>query len=313
MTLFTDKAPGIMRDLMRDFDLDLDSAAAILGNLGHESGGFKFLQEKKPLVPGSRGGYGWAQWTGPRRVAFEAYCKRNKLDPASDKANYGFLFVELTGSEKAAIPAVKAAKGLYNKVVAFEAKFERAGVKHYPSRLNYAQQALKAFGSSVPAPVPSNPVLRKGDGIKDDGFRSVVMEAQRLLTDAGFSLVVDGKFGLVTEAKVIAFQKVRGLVPDGIIGPKTWAELRRIAAEPLSTVAVMGIGEPETEPQPKETTMSIVSGKQKAWMALVMPAVVTAVITGLDMFGVKIDPTIQTGAIMILTALGVYQVPNKGA
>lgn len=306
MTLFTDKAPGIMRDLMRDFGLDLESAAAILGNLGHESGGFKFLQEKKPLVPGSRGGYGWAQWTGPRRVAFEKYCARNNLDPASDKANYGFLFVELSGPEKAAIPAVKAAKGLYNKVVAFEAKFERAGVKHYPSRLNYAQQALKAFGSPAPAPAPDSPVLRKGDGIKSATFRNDVMEAQRLLKAAGFDPgPIDGRFGLVTEAKVIAFQRSRGLDPDGIIGPKTWAALR----SPNPAVAVMGIGDTD-QPQPKET-LTMFAGKQKMWMALVMPAVVTAVFAGLDMLGIVVDPNIETGAIMILTALGVYQVPNK--
>src|SRR4051812_41185095 len=114
-TLFRQKAPGIMALLMQDFALDVESAAAILGNLGHESGGFRFLQEKTPMVAGSAGGYGWAQWTGPRRRAYEAYCARNNLDPAGDKANYGWLFVELKGSESAAISAVKDAVGLENK------------------------------------------------------------------------------------------------------------------------------------------------------------------------------------------------------
>lgn len=143
--LFRQKSPGIMRMLMADFGLDDIGAAAILGNLGHESAGFKFLQELKPMVPGSKGGYGWAQWTGPRRKEFEAYCSRNSLDPASDKANYGFLFVELKGSEKAAIPAVKAADTLKDKVIAFEAAFERAGVKHYESRIEWAEKALDAY------------------------------------------------------------------------------------------------------------------------------------------------------------------------
>lgn len=157
MSLFTQKAPSIMRKLMDDFLLSVMDAAAIVGNLGHESGGFKFLQEKKPLVPGSAGGYGWAQWTGPRRRLYEAYCARNKLDPASDKANYGYLFVELSGSEKAAIPAVKAAKDLRAKVIAFEAKFERAGIKHYESRLKYAEQALKAFEGAPDVQLPGKP------------------------------------------------------------------------------------------------------------------------------------------------------------
>lgn len=157
---FQSQALKIIPLLMSDFDLDELSAFAIVGNLGHESGGFKSLQEKKPLVPGSRGGYGWAQWTGSRRRDYEAYCARNKLDPTSFKANYGFLFVELKGSEKEAIPAVKSASGLYDKVVAFEEAFERAGVKHYDSRLKWAQRAQDAWeasGGKVPQEKPQTP------------------------------------------------------------------------------------------------------------------------------------------------------------
>jgi peptidoglycan hydrolase-like protein with peptidoglycan-binding domain len=35
----------------------------------------------------------------------------------------------------------------------------------------------------------------------------------------------DGKFGAKTEAAVRAFQRSHGLVPDGIVGPKTWRAL----------------------------------------------------------------------------------------
>jgi hypothetical protein len=85
--LFRQKAPMIMRRIIADFDLDALSAAAVLGNIGHECGGFRIMQETKPVVPGSRGGFGWCQWTGKRRLAMEAYCARNALDPVSDKAN----------------------------------------------------------------------------------------------------------------------------------------------------------------------------------------------------------------------------------
>lgn len=73
---FRAKAPGIMAQLVRDFPITPEDAAAIVGNLGHESQGFTAMQEFKPVVAGSRGGWGWAQWTGPRRRAFEAYCAR---------------------------------------------------------------------------------------------------------------------------------------------------------------------------------------------------------------------------------------------
>jgi peptidoglycan hydrolase-like protein with peptidoglycan-binding domain len=35
----------------------------------------------------------------------------------------------------------------------------------------------------------------------------------------------DGVFGPGTEAAVRAFQRTQGLVPDGIIGPKSWGLL----------------------------------------------------------------------------------------
>ncbi len=154
MTIFTDIAPRMVRDLMRDFALSAEDGAAIAGNAGHESGGFRFMQEIKPVVPGSRGGFGWFMWTGPRRVAFEKFCAAHKLDPRSYEANYGFLGVELRGSEKAAIPAIRKASGLYNKVVAFEKSFERSGVKAYASRLKYAEEALAAYHAAPPQGSP---------------------------------------------------------------------------------------------------------------------------------------------------------------
>ena len=153
---FIAKSPTYMALLMQDFRFDELDAAAIMGNLGHESGGLTKFQEINPTVPGSRGGYGWAQWTGPRRLAFEAYCRRNGLDPKSDKANYGFLFVELKGTEKAAVAKTKAAVGLEAKVKAFELAYERAGHKAYASRLKWAQRALDAWNAAgTVADIPS--------------------------------------------------------------------------------------------------------------------------------------------------------------
>lgn len=150
---FRTKAPWIMSLLMRDFGLDQIGAAAICGNLGHESGGLASLQEISPTVKNSKGGYGWAQWTGPRRRDFFAYCDRNHLNPASDEANYKWLFLDLSGDYKNAIAAVKKAQGLEAKVQAFEQTFEKAGIKHYESRNLWAARALEAYRAS-PLPIP---------------------------------------------------------------------------------------------------------------------------------------------------------------
>lgn len=159
---FRAKAPAIMAKLMADFPISVEDAAAIVGNAGHESAGFTALQEIKPVIPGSRGGWGWMQWTGPRRRAFEAYCTRTGKDPASDEANYAWLYLELKGiegTEASAIARTKAAVGLDAKVVAFERAYLRAGVKHYDSRQQWARIAMDAWqrheGQPAPKPRPT--------------------------------------------------------------------------------------------------------------------------------------------------------------
>jgi hypothetical protein len=79
---------------MEDFGLSREQAAGFVGNLAHETGNFKFIQELAPKA--GRGGYGFAQWTGDRREAFEDWAKSNDLDINSYEANYGYLKKELT-------------------------------------------------------------------------------------------------------------------------------------------------------------------------------------------------------------------------
>ena len=45
------------------------------------------------------------------------------------------------------------------------------------------------------------------------------------LVQAKVGIKVDGNFGARTEAAVRAFQRAHALVPDGIVGPKTWRAL----------------------------------------------------------------------------------------
>ena len=77
------------------------------------------------------------------------------------------------------------------------------------------------MGGTAPAPVlipavdsSNRPTLRRG------ARGDLVKEIQ---TMAG--IAVDGIFGADTEAAVRRFQRDRGMVPDGIVGPKTWAVL----------------------------------------------------------------------------------------
>lgn len=63
------------------------------------------------------------------------------------------------------------------------------------------------------------PVLRKGSS-------GVYVEVlQKKLNDAGYNLSIDGDFGKKTLEAVKDYQKVNGLVVDGIVGQKTWDKL----------------------------------------------------------------------------------------
>ena len=141
--MFNGIAVTVIDRLMRDFHLSAAQAAGIVGNLAHESGGFVLYQELAPLA--GRGGAGWAQWTGPRRRAFEAWANGRGLDLRSLEANYGFLKQELETGYKGAISAVKLAESVEAAMQAFEAAYERSGIKHYPSRRKWAGRAYAAW------------------------------------------------------------------------------------------------------------------------------------------------------------------------
>ena len=141
---FDQKAPAVMRALQRDYGLTPEQAAGAVGNLGEESGGFKQLQEVNPTVRGSRGGYGWAQWTGSRRRDFEKYVAENHLDPTSDAANYGFMRHELDTNPDymRTIPAMRGAKSVDEAVHTWMKLYEQPGKPAENIRRNYAHRAL---------------------------------------------------------------------------------------------------------------------------------------------------------------------------
>lgn len=187
--LFREKAPGVMRALMFEFSITPEDSAAILGNAGHESGGFRLMQEIKPTVKGSAGGLGWFQWTGLRRKNFIAYAIKKDLDPASDLANYSFLVSELKGAYHTALSAVKDANTLDDKVKAFERAYERAGVKAYASRLKWAQIALEAWHGieatkSIPTPPPTMATSREGNTAIATGAGGALIAATEAIKQA---------------------------------------------------------------------------------------------------------------------------------
>lgn len=70
----------------------------------------------------------------------------------------------------------------------------------------------------LPTPI-ARPTLREG------ASGDYVVGLQIELSEAGYAVSRDGHFGPITTRAVQAFQRSRGLTPDGVVGPATWKAL----------------------------------------------------------------------------------------
>lgn len=198
--------PIFMATFMADFNVNVGTAAAVFGNAGHESGGYEKLQELKPVVPGSRGGYGIMQWTGPRRVAFEAYCARNGYSAADMVANYKFLFVELKGPEGRVLPLMAKDGTLDGKTEIFSKTFLRPGIPHMESRVEWAHKALAAWVNRA----EPNPALPGAGGERP---ATPSQEAETVLLAFGSNDWDDPQAAAEALAEAIFLCRAEGLTP----------------------------------------------------------------------------------------------------
>tara|TARA_Y100000034_G_C6770621_1_gene343774 strand:- start:476 stop:790 length:315 start_codon:yes stop_codon:yes gene_type:complete len=75
-------------------------------------------------------------------------------------------------------------------------------------------------------------------------------QLQTTLQTLGYSVAVDGRFGVGTGRAVVAFQRASALEPDGNCGPVTWAALEKATApKPKKTKAA----DDDAEAAPKAT------------------------------------------------------------
>jgi hypothetical protein len=123
-----DRAERVTRvhaGLVQALGLEGFQAEGIIRGLMPESG-LEPINEAHPLKPGSRGGFGYAQWTGPRRVAFEKWSADHGLDPASDEANMKYLVYDLQTNHPDILARIKASKTVEEAANAFF-EFESGG------------------------------------------------------------------------------------------------------------------------------------------------------------------------------------------
>ena len=91
-----------------------------------------------------------------------------------------------------------------------------------PNRLFIGQVICIPNGTPGPGPGPTHPCPTLAQGSRG----SSVIDLQTRLKAQGFNPgTIDGIFGPNTKSAVMAFQRSKGLVQDGIVGINTWTAL----------------------------------------------------------------------------------------
>ncbi len=140
--------------LASDSELDLQpfQAAAIVGNLIHESGGDPIVTD----VVNSIGAVGIAQWYQKpnekygRRSGLYAHAKAMNLPWTDLRAQLSYMKYELTVTRLDNLEALRRTTNIKDATEVFEATYEVSGmVSTYPKRVGHAISVRDRYGSSV--------------------------------------------------------------------------------------------------------------------------------------------------------------------
>jgi hypothetical protein len=123
-------------------------AQGVAGNMAVESRFDPGINEINPVVPGSRGGFGLNQWTGPRRRAFEAYAQERGLPLDDIDLQLDFTMQELQTTERGAFDRLMQTGTAADAARVYSDKFLRPGIPHLDRRI---AEANRLAGMPMPA------------------------------------------------------------------------------------------------------------------------------------------------------------------
>ena len=182
----------LTKHLMEKYGLTREQATGPVGVMGYESGNFKTLQEIGHSGTGS--GYGYAQWTGPRRTAFLEWSKEHKLNPSSYEANEGFMDHELETTYKHVIPHIKNESTARGSAHSWETHFEgmREGgpgvpafEKHMQRAQDYYDQGMGTPGFKGGGSIGNESGGGSGGGVNDLKTSDQVLDHVKAMRDKG--------------------------------------------------------------------------------------------------------------------------------
>lgn len=135
-------------------------AQGFVMNMMDESGLRPGVNEAAPIVPGSRGGFGLYQLTGPRRIAYEQFAAQRGVNPADPNAQLDFLDYEMRGPESRAAKSILSTSNPQEAAVAIARDFLRPASEHLQNRVarysgaDVAADTMAALGKGGGAVTP---------------------------------------------------------------------------------------------------------------------------------------------------------------
>lgn len=118
----------------------VNAAIALVGNSRVESGWNPGINEVSPLVPGSRGGFGLWQHTGPRRRQLESFAAQRGTDPSDVDTQLDFVVWELGNTETRARDRIYGAQSVDDAARLVSTEFLRPGIPHLDRRIAAARE-----------------------------------------------------------------------------------------------------------------------------------------------------------------------------
>lgn len=166
----------------------LPVAQGMVANMIAESGLNPDINEIAPLVPGSRGGYGLNQWTGPRRRQFEAFAAERGVPTSDLNTQLDFTLWELQNTEKGAWNALQGVNDPIEAARIYSDKFLRPGIPHMDRRLSEAARIAgmpfdpNAVNALAQPQAPQKQQQQNALTLQDFGFQNAQLDPQAFMT-----------------------------------------------------------------------------------------------------------------------------------
>lgn len=194
----------------------LHIAQGMVANMKAESNLQPGINEIAPVVPGSRGGYGLNQWTGPRRVAYEQFAAERGAPLDDLQTQLDFTMFELQGPERAAYTALQGAQDPIEAARIYSEQFLRPGIPNMDKRLGYAAEIAGMPMPEMPLqmgqPAPMMGAMQPQDPFADMGLLSRFAASRGIAQNAEAS-PLSNLWNIITQKedpRLAALAKQRG-------------------------------------------------------------------------------------------------------